>query len=413
MTGSASAEWRRGWPFVAVTALGLTITPTTLPVYTLGVFVPQFEQTFGWSRGEIQTAIFFSTGLAVICAPLAGWMIQRWGLRNTVLPGVVGMALACLVGAGMSGSLWQLYGVYALMSLLGAGAGAVSWSTLLASNFDKARGLALGIGLSGTGLCSILMPALAAASMAVWGWRGAYAALAAFCLLVVLPVCWLLLPRGTLTGEPAKAGPITGLSGLDVGEAARTKRFWQLGFSTFAIYTVIGGIIPNLVPAMTDAGLSMGEAASIMGIFGTTVIAGRIVVGALVDHFWAPAVAALVMVPAAAACLIIGGGGGYLAFAVAAALLGTATGTELDVLGYLVARYFGIADYARIYGCAYMFVAAGAGIGPPLFGLMHDNAGNYTLAMQFSAGLLGVGAIGLLMLGRYPHWDHEPVSAAA
>jgi MFS family permease len=412
MTDSASDEWRRGWKFVAVTALGLTITPTTLPVYTLGVFVPQFERTFGWSRGEIQTAMLFSTGLAVICAPLAGWMIRRWGLRNTILPGVAGMALACLLGAGITGSLWQLYGVYALMSLLGAGAGAVGWTTLIAGNFDKARGLALGIGLSGTGLCSILMPALAAASMAVWGWRGAYMALAAFCLLVVLPVCWLLLPRDARSG-PAKAGRIAGLSGFDVGEAARTKRFWQLGFSTFAIYTVIGGIIPNLVPAMIDAGLSMTAAASIMGIFGAAVIAGRIVVGALVDHFWAPAVAALVMVPAAAACLIIGGGGGYLAFAVAAALLGTATGTELDVLGYLVARYFGIADYARIYGCAYMFVAAGAGIGPPLFGLMHDASGNYSLAMQISAGLLLLGALGLLMLGRYPDWESKPISAAA
>lgn len=412
MPGSASDEWRRGWKFVAVTALGLTVTPTTLPIYTLGVFVPQFEQSFGWSRGEIQTAILFSTGLAVICAPLAGWMISRWGLRSTILPGIVGMALACLLGAGITGSLWQLYGVYALMSLLGAGAGAVGWTTLVASNFDKARGLALGIGLSGTGLCAILMPAIAAASMAVWGWRGAYLALAIFCLLVVLPVCWLLLPRDRPTGT-AQTGRIAGLSGFDVGTAARTRRFWQLGFSTFAIYMVIGGTIPNLVPAMTDAGLSMTEAASIMGIFGTTVIAGRIVVGALVDHFWAPAVAALVMVPAAVACLIIGGGGGYLAFAVAAALLGTATGTELDVLGYLVARYFGIADYARIYGCAYMFVAAAAGIAPPLLGHMYDVTGNYSLAMQISAGLLLVGALGLLMLGRYPDWDSDRINAAA
>jgi predicted MFS family arabinose efflux permease len=256
------------------------------------------------------------------------------------------------------------------------------------------------------------MPAIAAASMAEWGWRGAYVALAAYCLLVVLPVCWLLLPRDSRT-DLAKTGRIAGISGFDVGEAARTRRFWQLGFSTFAIYTVIGGTIPNLVPAMTDAGLGMAEATSIMGIFGAAVIAGRIVVGALVDHFWAPAVAALVMVPAAIACLIIGGGGGYLAFAVAAALLGAATGTELDVLGYLVARYFGIADYARIYGCAYIFVAAGAGIGPPLFGLMHDATGSYGVAMQIAAGLLMLGALGLLMLGRYPDWESNRVSAAA
>ena len=52
MTAAASAtdEWRRGWHLVALTALGLTCAPTTLPVYTLGVFVGPFEQEFGWSR---------------------------------------------------------------------------------------------------------------------------------------------------------------------------------------------------------------------------------------------------------------------------------------------------------------------------------------------------------------------------
>ena len=412
MQTAASGEWRRGWPFVALTALGLTCTPTTLPIYTLGVFVPQFEATFGWSRGEIQTAILFSTGLAVVCSPLAGWMVRRWGIRDTILPGLVGLAVAFLLAAGIGGSLWQLYGVYALMSLLGAGAGAVGWTSLIAGNFDKARGLALGIGLSGTGLCSIMMPAIAAASIALWGWRGAYLALGAFCLLIVLPICWLVLPRDRRRG-PIVPGPLAGASGLDVSEAVRSPRFWQLGLSTFAIYAVLGGTIPNLVPAFTDAGLSMAEAASIMGIFGMTVIGGRIAVGALVDKFWAPAVAALVMVPAAAACLIIGSGGSYASFALAAAMLGIATGTELDVLSYLVARYFGVADYPRIYARAYIFVAAASGTAPLLFGYIRDATGSYSLPMQVSAALLGVGALGLLMLGRYPDWHETRLSAAA
>ena len=412
MQSSGSGEWRRSWRLVALTALGLTCTPTTLPIYTIGVFVGPFEQEFGWSRAAIQTAILFSTGLAVVCAPLAGWMVRRWGIRNTILPGLVGLALACLLGAGITGSLWQLYSVYALMSLLGAGAGAVAWTSLIAGNFDKARGLALGVGLSGSGLCSILMPAIAAASILQWGWRGAYIALAAFCLLVVVPLCWLFLPRDGPSGL-ASTGPDTRVSGFDVGNAVRTRRFWQLGLSTLCIYAVIGGVIPNLVPAFTDAGLSVAQAASIMGIFGITVIGGRIVVGALIDRFWAPAVAALVMVPAAIACLIIGGGGNYASFAVAAALLGIATGTELDVLSYLIARYFGIADYARIYARAYIFVAAASGSAPLVFGHLYDITGSYRLPMQMSAALLGVGALGLLMLGRYPDWERERLTAAA
>ena len=201
---------------------------------------------------------------------------------------------------------------------------------------------------------------------------------------------------------------------MDVSEAVRSARFWQLGLSTFGIYVVIGGIIPNLVPAFIDAGLSMPQAASIMGIFGMTVIGGRISVGALVDHFWAPAVAALVMVPAAGACLIIGGGSSsYTSFALAAAMMGIATGTELDVMSYLVARYFGMGDYPRIYGRAYMFVTAASGTAPLMMGYLHDATGSYALPMHISAGLLGLGAIGLLTLGSYPDWERLKLSAAA
>ncbi len=416
MNGSASGEWRQNGHLVALTAIGLTFAPTTLPVYTMGVFVGPFEQAFGWGRGAIQTAMLFSTGLAVFCAPLAGEMIRRWGVRSTILPGILGLSCACLLGAMMGGALWQLYAVYALMSVLGAGAGAVGWTALIAGRFDKARGLALGIGLSGTGLCSVLMPQIAAAAMASWGWRGAYVALAVYGVILVLPLSLLLLPRdrpqAALAAASGAAKPVP-LTGMDVSEAVRSRRFWLLGFSTLCIFAVIGGVIPNLVPALTDAGLSMRQAASIMSIFGLTAIVGRIAVGALVDRIWAPAVAAAVMVPAAIGCVMIATGSSFAGYVLAAMLLGIATGTELDVLGFVVARYFGVADYARIYGRAYAFVAASAGISPLVFGYLFDRTGSYRLAFFISTGLLLIGAIALLMLGRYPDREPDSVSVAA
>jgi MFS family permease len=386
---------------VALTALGLTCAPVTLPVYTIGVFVAPLQQAFGWTRGEIQTAILFSTGLAVISAPLAGGFIKRFGIRNTILPGLVGIALACMLAGAMTGALWQLYAAYSAMAVLGAGAGAVAWTSLIAGAFTKARGLALGLALSGTGLCAILMPQLAAAAMADYGWRGAYLAFAAFALLVVLPLCALVLPRrsGSALVDQVETAP---QAGITMADAIRHRRFWILGFSTACIYLAVGGIIPNLVPALTDKGLSASAAASIMSVFGASVIVGRIAVGALVDRFWAPAVAALVLVPAALACLVFGASAGFATYAFAAALIGVATGMEFDVLGFLTARYFGLADFARIYGRVYIFVAAAAGLAPLLFGYAYDLSGSYSLALYAAAVLLGAGAVGLLLLGRYP-----------
>ena len=411
MQGNTTSEWRRNGHLVALTALGLTFGPSTTPIYTMGVFVGPFEEAFGWSRGAIQTAILFSTGLAVFGSPLAGWMVRRWGIRNTILPGIAGLAIAFLMGAAMGGSLWHLYAIYSIMALLGTGAGAIGWTALIAGRFDRARGLALGIALSGTGLCSVLLPLMATAAMTEWGWRGAYVALAAYGAIAVLPLSFLLLPRDHPQAGQATANAASG-AGMDVSQAVRSRTFWLLGFSTLCIYAVIGGIIPNLVPAFTDAGLTLTQAASIMSVFGIAVIGGRIVVGALLDHIWAPALAVAVMVPAALGCMLIAMGSSITGYVIAAALLGMATGTELDVLGYLVARYFGIGDYARIYGRAYMFVAGAAGLAPLVFGYLFDATGSYQLVLLMSAGLLVIGALGLLLLGKYPNWERERVNGA-
>lgn len=396
---SRAEEWRSGWPLVPLTALGLTCAPITLPVYTIGVFVGPLQREFGWGRGEIQTAILFSTGLAVIAAPLAGEMVRRFGTRRTIVSGLVGIALACLLASRMQGVLWQLYAAYALMSLLGTGAGAVPWTSLIASHFAKARGLALGLALSGTGLCAILMPQIVTWAIAVDSWRFAYLVLAGFALVVVLPACLLVLPgfaKGTETASEAPA------SGLTLRRALRNWRFWTLGSATACIYLTVGGIIPNLVPAMTDKGFAPAAAAAVMGVFGVSIIFGRIVVGALLDRFWAPAVAAAILVPAAMACLIFQQSADLAIHWMAAAMLGIATGMEFDVLGFLTARYFGMADFPRIYGRLYIFVAAAAGVAPLLFGHLFDLTGSYDVALTVGAALLLLGGGLMLALGRYP-----------
>lgn len=401
MSTTARSEWRRGWHLVMLTALGIACAPTALPVYSLGVFVEPFQSEFGWGRGEIQAAILFSTGLSIFCAPLSGTMVKRFGLRKTILPGLAGVGVGLLAAAANTGSLWQLYAAYALMSVLGTGAGMIGWGALISGRFDKARGLALGLALSGTGLCAALMPQIALAGMSVLGWRGAYLFLAGFVLLIALPICMAVLPDDPVAASKAEH-PVH-VTGMDAPTALRHWRFWVLGVATGAIYMVVGGLLPNFVPLLQDNGLSAAEAASIMGMFGVSVVVGRICVGALVDRFWAPAVAACVLIPAAIACIVLQGETSVIVAAAAVMMIGAATGMELDVLSFLTARYFGIADYARIYGRLFVFLAITAGVAPMLFGYFHDWTGHYALPLQISAGLLSAGAVLLLALGRYPH----------
>jgi len=399
----AAGEWRKSWHLVLLTAVALTCSPATLPVYTIGVLTGPLQDAFGWGRGTIQAAILFSTGLGMVGGPLAGWTIERFGLRLSVLAGVAGLSAVVAACASITGAAWQLYLLYGLMALLGAGAGAVSWTYLIVNRFEKTRGLALGVALSGTGLAAMLMPRIAAFGLGQGGWQASYLILGAYGLFVILPLCALLLPRRVLN---AAAGPEAAVAlptlGLTLRSALRRRHFWLLGASTFCIYVAVGGLIPTIVPALTDAGLSTDDALSIMGFFGLAIIVGRILIGSLVDHIWAPAVAACVLLPAAAACFAFQLPLSFGAYVIAAMLIGMATGMELDMLGFLATRYFGLTHFAPIYGRLYMFVSIGAGSAPLAFGSAYDLTGSYALPISLAAGLLLAGAAGLLALGRYP-----------
>jgi MFS family permease len=399
---AAVAEWRRGWSLVAIVVLILTCTPATLPIYTLGVFVKPLQAEFGWGRGQIEIALLFSTGLSAVCAPFIGDLVQRYGARRAILPGIAGIALAFVFASQISSSLWQFLGAYALMAILGAGASAVACTQLINRAFNASRGLALGLALSGTGLCAALMPKIATWGLELWGWRGAYVSLAATAALIVLPLAYLFLPRDGKPEARAVRLSQSDAAGVTVSQAMRSRRFWTLGLSVALSYLAIGGIIPNIIPALTDKGMTAQVAGSVMSGFGLAIVLGRISVGALLDRFWAPAVAVAVMVPAALACLVFTVPVGLETYSIAVLVIGVATGMEFDVLAYIVTRYFGMRDYARIYGRLYVFLAGAAAVSPMLFGFLHDNIGGYDFAFLASAAALVIGGVLLLTLGRYP-----------
>ncbi len=83
--------------------------------------------------------------------------------------------------------------------------------------------------------------------------------------------------------------------GLTLGEAFRSYKFWILFVSILCVYMAVSGISPNLIPALTDNGMSAHDAATVQGMYGIAIVVGRLVVGYLIDRFWAPAVAAVAL----------------------------------------------------------------------------------------------------------------------
>lgn len=395
-----------GWPLLAASALGVGFGATGFATYAIGAFIDPLGNEFGWSRSAVQGAIAFGVGLGGIAAPVIGSLIDKYGGRKIAIGGLLGVFVAYLMAATSGEHLWYFYLAYAAVALLGAGSGPVTWTRAVAGEFARRRGIALALTLSGTGIAAIFVPPYAVYAVETFGWRGGYVALALLPLFALPLVLLFFHPgRGRADAAVSETNLPAELPGKSLREAVSSYRFWLLLASILAMYLGITGIVPNLIPALADKGFTASEAASVQSAYGISLIAARLGIGWLLDRYWGPGVAAIVLTSPVAACLILMGDPSFATAVLACILIGAAAGAELDLLAYFTARYFGIRNYGRIYGFLYTGVALGAGLGPFCFALLSDITGSYVASFQAALYLFLFGGVSILFLGRYPASD--------
>lgn len=399
-----NGELRRGWLLILSSCAGVVCSSVVLPYYSIGALVVPVTTDLGWTRSEFQAAILFSSGLGALTAPVVGWLSDRFGSRALALPALVGLSAGFLIAAAMNGDLWMLYLAYGGMALFGAGTIPVTWTRAITTNFFKRRGLALGLTLTGTGICAMLVPHYVVWLVEAYGWRMAYVGIAMLPLLFAGPLVFYgFRPEEKLHRHGAT--PKDTVRGVSLSQAFRSYRFWVLLLSIFAAYMGFSGISPNLIPAMTDAGMTSAEAATVMSVYGGSIIFGRVAVGYLVDRFWAPGVALAALSLPVMGCMMLLEPSSFAWSATAALFIGFAAGAELDLMSFLAARYFGLAHYAKIYSVLYMSLAVCSGTAPMLFAWVYDKTSNYDFGFYVAAILFALGGLLVLTLGRYPEAD--------
>jgi MFS family permease len=301
-------------------------------------------------------------------------------------------------------NLASFYALYALMALCGGGTIAVTFAKLLTLRFVEHRGLALGLAMAGTGLCSVLVQPYAAWVVEHHGWRAGYVALGLLPLLVGFPASWMFVhddpASRTVVAQPEVAAPT---AGVPWQRAILDRRFWAMGLAMALCSAAMTSLIATFVPMLEDRGYDKGTAAWMAGSFGFAVIGGRVLVGFLIDRWWAPLVGFCFFVPAAIGIAVLA----LVPLSAPAtmaciALAGLAAGAEVDLLAYLVSRYFGQRDFGRIYAGQYLFFVLGPGVLVPLFGVLRAATQGYQAPVLATAAGVMVCGLLLLSMGRYP-----------
>ncbi len=394
---AARSEFGRAWGVIVAAAVGVGLGTTGLPIYTTGQFIRPLGDAFGWSRSAVAGGLILLTIGSVLTAPFVGGLIDRFGVRRVAMTAMAGLSIGYFALTLHGGWLGGYYLGWAALAVLGAGTSPIVWTRAVASWFDRSRGLALGITLCGTGITAVVGPGITGGIISAYGWKAGFYALAAAQLIIGLPLVFLLF-RARDPGA-SRSGADIALAGLTLGQAVASSRFWRLIAAFFLIAVVVGGLIVNLPPMLSDRHMDPAQAARTLGYLGFAIIAGRLSIGTLVDRFPAQIVAPLFVLLPALSCLLLTQGVGLVP---AVLLIGLSSGAEVDLLAYLTSRYFGLRHYARIYGWGLSAFSAGVGLGPIAGGWVHDRSGSYEPALYGFAIMTTAAAVLIATLGGAP-----------
>lgn len=408
MSQPAQSEFRMGWKVLLAGFLGTMCGASPLPFNVLGFLFQPLHEEFGWNVQQVSIGITVFGISASLLAPVFGSFADKYGVRRVAIWSLVGFVIAFSSLYFTPPTLIGFYALWLLVGIVGIGSTPVTWSRGLSLWFVRQRGLALGIMLVGTSAAAFVVPQLAVWSSAEFGWRAIFPVVALLPLLVALPMTLAFFHEPRPEERPVALNTASGaLAGMTLKQAMATRQFWLLWFSIFLIAAAYGGAHIHLPAIVADHGIDRSAAAGIMGIVGIGLLCGRIGVGFLLDKIWGPAVAFPVLcLPAIACYLLMGTDSAMAPISVAAFLLGFAAGAESDLIAFLSARYFGMANFGRIYGMLYMPFGLMSAISPVIYGTVRVQTGSYDGVLTAAAFAFIAGGALLLLLGRYPE-SHE------
>lgn len=377
--------------------LGIAVGVAAIPAQSISVFMRALQADFGWTRADISFGPTILVGVLALVSPLLGWVTDRVRTTWICVIGLVALAISLLLFSRIGPDVRLYYAGCAAIAIVASGAGTVPYARAVSASFVRGRGLALGIAMVGTGISMMLVPVLLAPYAARVGWRQGYVTLALIVALAT-PVVGILMSHAPPVAK--RDAPDQERRGIPFHVALRGRTFWTLAASFFLIPLSLGGMQLHLLSFLADGGVKPGTAGLIAGITGLVQIISRLLSGWLVDHIFAPRLAATIMTMAAI-CMA-----GLALFGAPAAALGPiafglAMGAEIDLVGYLTARYFGMRAYGRIYGLLYAACLVGASSSLVFYGAIFDSAKSYAPALYAASCMLFVSALLFLTLRRF------------
>ncbi|MFL6691887.1 MAG: MFS transporter [Ramlibacter sp.] len=382
------------WMRLALSLLLMTIGGSGM--YSVTVVLPAIQREFGVDRGAASlpyTLTMVGFGLGGV---LMGRLADRFGVVLPVALGAVGLG-AGFIAAGLAPQLTVLSAAQGLLiGLLGTSATFAPLVSDTSQWFDRRRGTALAICMSGNYAAGALWPPILQHFIESAGWRQTYIGLGMFCLATMLPLAWFLRPRPPVTAVPASMGA-SAPAGRDTSHPLGLRPGTaQALLSIAGVGCCVAMAMPqvHIVAYCTDLGFGAARGAQMLSLMLGLGVVSRLVSGWISDRIGGLRTLLLGSVLQGIALLLFLPFDGLVSLYLVAGLFGLFQGGIVPSYALIVRQHFSPAEAGARVGTVLMATMFGMALGGWMSGAVFDLTGSYRAAfvngLAFNALNLGI-----------------------
>jgi MFS family permease len=395
-------EFRFNWPTLMGATLGLALG-AALNHYMTNLFAPALIDEFGWARSQF--ALVGTLGLAtMVVVPFAGRFTDRFGARIAASIGFVIVPLTFLAFSLMRGNIYEFFAITVVQYMFGVLTTTLVFSRVVVERFDKGRGMALSVLMSGAPLVGAFVVPIVGEVITAYGWRAGYQLLAAISaaggIVAVATVGSRKQVRdeGSSTPRKRQGTPLTRAEFLAI---VRRPAFILIIAGMFFCNVPSVLVSSQLKLVLMESGAASTVATYMVSLYAIGVVVGRFISGFALDKISPQTVAATALgLPAVGFLILASPLNEVWLLAGAVLLVALAQGAEGDIGAYLTSRTFDMQHFSLIYSFLIASMGLAMAVGSVVLSVTLGATERFDIFLLAAAALTIVGALCFFMTGR-------------
>ncbi|MEM7540750.1 MAG: MFS transporter [Pseudomonadota bacterium] len=383
---TTSSPYRIDSPYAWRRMLGSLALMTTgsSGMYVIMVTMPALQAEFGIDRGGASlpfTLIMLGFGFGGI---VMGKVADRRGVFFSTIVGTL-ILVAGYLWAGFANSYMGFVIIHGL--LVGTGISATFVPILMDVShwFHRRRGVAVAIAASGNYFAGAIWPPIAQQMIAASGWRSTYLAIGVLCLVVMLPLSFILRRQREAEDQREEAPQNAYIPSSELGltPAALTNLLFIAG-----VGCCVAMAMPqvHVVSMCVDFGFGAARGAEMLSLMLTCGIVSRFTFGAIADRIGG---LRTLMISSALQCLALTfflPAQGLMSMYAVSAIFGLFQGGIVPCYALIIRQFFPPAEAGQRTGIVVLGTVLGMAFGGWASGEIFDWTGSYSIAFIHGIG---------------------------